>query len=61
MPKEKTKFQDRWLSEIDANGETLKSWCSKSTDYSARCNIFKVEIKCDNSGIKQIHQHKPTP
>ena len=31
MPKEKTKFEDRGLSEIDANGETLKSWCSKSS------------------------------
>ena len=60
MPKEKTKFQDCWLSEINANGETLKSWCSKSCNYSARCNICKVEIKCDKSGIQQIHQHAKT-
>jgi hypothetical protein len=58
MPKYKTKFQERWLTEVDSDGHRLQSWCVKgSTDHSARCTIYKTEIKCDNSGINQILQH----
>lgn len=36
----------------------MKEWCILgNTEYSGRCVVCKTEIKCDNSGVKQLIQH----
>ena len=51
MPQHYTKFNDRWLEEVDSNGHKLKLWCGKGdSDTKAYCfalcaaSQFSVEI-----------------
>ena len=58
MPKYLTKFNERWLDEIDANGNKLKSWStSGKTDAIAFCFVCKKTVQCGNAGIAQVLQH----
>jgi len=58
MPKHQTKFNDRWLDEIDGNGHKLRLWCSKGkTDTTAYCFVCKKTIQCGNAGFAQVLQH----
>ena len=58
MPRCKSQFRERWLTEIDENGHELKLWCIKGkSDSSGICTLCKTDIKCDNAGLKQILQH----
>ncbi|PFX13024.1 hypothetical protein AWC38_SpisGene22936 [Stylophora pistillata] len=58
MPKHQTKFNDRWLDEIDGNGHKLRLWCSKGkTDTTAYCFLCKKTIQCGNAGFAQVLQH----
>lgn len=58
MPKHHTKFNDRWLDEIDGNGQKLRLWCSKGkTDTTAYCFVCKKTIQCGNAGFAQVLQH----
>ena len=58
MPKHETKFNDRWLDEIDGNGHKLRLWCSKGkTDTTVYCFVCKKTIQCENAGFAQVLQH----
>jgi hypothetical protein len=49
MPSDRTKFNERWLDELDINGVILRKWCFQgNTEHFARC---------DNRGLKQLIQH----
>ena len=64
MPKTKTKFQEKWLSEIDPSGHQYSLWCRKGSDeYHDYCFICRKEFGCDKSGQLQLkHKHiKRTP
>jgi hypothetical protein len=61
MPKSKTKFQEKWLSERDPSGHQYSLWCRKGSDeYHAYCFICRREFRCDNSGQLQLKQHSET-
>ena len=61
MPKSKTKFQEKWLSEIDPSGHHYSLWCRKDSDeYHVYCFICRKEFRCDKSGQLQLKQHSET-
>jgi transposase len=61
MPKSKTKFQEKWLSETDPSGHQYSLWCMKATDeYQAYCFICRKEFGCDKCGQSQLKQHSET-
>ncbi len=54
----KTKFQEIWLSGIDANGHAISAWCKPDKDvYKAFCTIYIKAFSVENSGIDQVKQH----
>lgn len=58
MPGGKTHFKNIWLGSVDANGQTLNTWCRPGKDmYHGYCRYCDIDIKCDNSGKFQIIQH----
>lgn len=58
MPDRYTKFNGRWLEEIDSNGHKLKLWCRKGdSDTKAYCFVCCKSIQCGNSGLPQLLQH----
>ena len=61
MPKSKTKFQEKWLSEIDPSGYQYSLWCRKGFDeYHVYCFIYRKEFGCYNSDQLQLKQHSET-
>jgi hypothetical protein len=45
MPKSKTKFQEKWLSERDPSGHQYLLWCRKGSDeYHVYCFICRKEF-----------------
>jgi len=59
MPHGNTKFQERWLSEKDSQGNLLATWCEPDlTDpYKALCLVCNKRFSCSNSGNAQIIAH----
>jgi hypothetical protein len=61
MPKSKTKFQEKWLSERDPSGHQYLLWCRKGSDeYHLYCFICRKEFGCYNSGQLKLKQHSET-
>jgi hypothetical protein len=61
MPNSKTKFQGKWLSEIDPSGHQYSLLCRKGSDeYHAYCFICRRELRYDKSGQLQLKQHSET-
>jgi hypothetical protein len=61
IPKSKTKFHEKWLSEIDPSGYHCYLWCRKGSDeYHEYCFICRREFRCDKSGQLQLKQHSET-
>jgi len=49
MPREKTKFNERWLEEHDANGVEVKQWCIRGkSEYFGRRTVCNTDINCDS-------------
>jgi len=59
MPHGNTKFQERWLSEKDSQGNLLATWCEPDlTDpYKVLCLVRNKRFYCSNSCKAQIIAH----
>ena len=55
----KTKFQDRWLVEKDANGDKFSTYIQRvrTDEFSASCKICNNQIKTGNSGLAALLLH----
>jgi len=59
MPHGNTKFQERWVSEKDPQGNLMATWCEPDlTDpYKALCLVCNKRFSYSNSGKAQIITH----
>lgn len=57
MKRGKNHFQDKWLKEIDPNGDLYNSYMSKDSEYSVKCNWCKVILSFHNCGLAALKRH----
>ena len=57
MPKNPTRYQEKWEKYIDPNGILYKIWCKKHGDKSAWCKVCEKTIDVEVMGKSAIKQH----
>ena len=57
MPRQRTKFNVKWLDEVDTKGNAARTWLKQEGLYAGRCYICAKIIACDGSGLAQIQSH----
>lgn len=57
MPRTQVKWNDKWLDEIDGNGDVVKEWLKRGSDASVICKWCSGKTFLVKSGLTNILSH----
>ena len=62
MTHSKTKFNAKWMDQLDGKENLYKLWCrpSKSSPYEAACTLCSCNISVEYNGIRSLLAHSKT-
>lgn len=55
-----TSWQDKWIDEIDGNGDKIGTWCEAANSGYVFCRFCKKEVSICQGGLTRIKGHAET-